>query len=305
MKKKIFTSFTIIIFLSCFFFINFSNAESLEEQKKEVEEQKQEVQNKLEYVQEELSGTLMRVQELDDNIAKAQNEIDNMTEQLKNIQNEVTILQKNLEERQKIYNENKVLFEKRLVAMYEKGETTYLEVLLRSTSIIEFISNYYYMKEIMQNDKDLLNSINEEKEKIEIAKEKLDTQKATLKILKAKQEQTYITMQNNKTVQANIVAQLSEEEKSLQDKIDEYKREEQRIEYLINFASGLGYDGEFTGGVFAWPVAKSGTAITSDYGVREHPVQGIIKTHTGIDIGNAGFRCTSNSSCRWNSIICR
>lgn len=289
MKKRIFTSFTIIIFLSCFFFINISSAESLEEQKKEVENQKQEAENKLGYVKEELSSTLMRVQELDDNITKAQNEIEKMTEQLKNIQEEVTVLQNSLNEKQKIYNENKALFEKRLVAMYEKGETTYLEVLLRSTSIIEFISNYYYMKEIMQSDKDLLNAINEEKEKIELAKDKLDTQKASLKILKAKQEQTYITMQNNKTVQANIIAQLSEEEKSLQEKIDEYKREQQRIEYLINFAEGLGYDGEFTGGIFAWPVAKSGTAITSDYGVREHPVQGIVKEHSGIDIGNAGY----------------
>ena len=39
----------------------------------------------------------------------------------------------------------------------------------------------------------------------------------------------------------------------------------------------------------AWPVAKSGTYITSAYGTREHPVHGVTKFHTGIDIGNAGF----------------
>ena len=39
----------------------------------------------------------------------------------------------------------------------------------------------------------------------------------------------------------------------------------------------------------AWTIAKSGTYITSDYGIREHPIQGIIKKHTGMDIGNAGF----------------
>ena len=289
MKKRIFTSFTLIIFLSCFFFINLSKAESLDEQKKEVEKEKQEVQTKLEYVQGELTVTLMRVQELDDNIQKAQNEINNMTEQLEKIQKEVTTLQENLNQKQKQYNENKTLFEKRLVAMYEKGESTYLEVLLHSSSIIEFISNYYYMKEIMQSDKNLLNSINAEKEKIELSKNKLDIEKANLKVLKAKQEQTYIAMQNNKTIQANIIAELSEEEKQLQNKIDEYKREEERIQNLINLALGLGYDGEYIGGVMAWPVAKSGTYITSDYGVREHPIQGIVRQHTGIDIGNAGY----------------
>ena len=38
-----------------------------------------------------------------------------------------------------------------------------------------------------------------------------------------------------------------------------------------------------------WPVAISGTYITSGYGVREHPIQGISKMHTGIDIGNATY----------------
>ena len=289
MKKRIFISIILTIFLSCFFFINFSIGSSLEEQKKEVENEKQQAENKLEYVKEELSTTLMRVQELDDNIKKAQNEIDNMTKKLEQIQKEVTTLEKDLNEKQKQYDENKELFEKRLVAMYEKGESSYLEVLINSSSVVEFISNYYYMEEIMKSDRSLLSSINDEKEKIESAKNKLDTQKASLKVLKANQERTYIAMQNNKTIQANILEQLSEEEKSLQEKIDEYKREEERIQNLINFASALGYDGNYTGGKMAWPVAKSGTRITSDYGMRVHPIQGVVKGHTGIDIGNAGF----------------
>ena len=39
----------------------------------------------------------------------------------------------------------------------------------------------------------------------------------------------------------------------------------------------------------AWPIAKSGTYITSGYGSREHPIQGVVRNHSGIDIGNAGF----------------
>ena len=154
MKKRIFTSLILTIFLSCFFFINFSIGASLDEQKEEIEKEKQEAQNKLQYVQDELSMGLFRIQELDDNITKAQNEINAMSKQLEEVQKEVTKAEKELNEKQEQYNENKELFEKRLVAMYEKGETTYLEALLHSTSIIEFISNYYYMKQIMQSDKD-------------------------------------------------------------------------------------------------------------------------------------------------------
>ena len=289
MKKRIIITFVTIIFLSCFFLTNDCRGITLDEQKKEVEEQKQEAENKLEYVKDELSSTLIRIQELDDTIAKAEKEVAEMKEQLASIQKNVDILQKEFDEKEKVYKDNKVLFEKRLVAMYEKGETSYLEVLLKSTSLIEFISNVYYMQEIMKSDKDLLNAVQDEKEKIEIAKYKLEEEKVKLKLLKAKQEQTSVIMQNNKVLQARYLEELSEDELKIQEQIEEYKKEEERIQNLIDFYSGLGYDGEYAGGVMAWPVAKSGTAITSDYGEREHPIYGVIRNHTGIDIGNAGF----------------
>jgi len=96
-------------------------------------------------------------------------------------------------------------------------------------------------------------------------------------------------MQNNKTIQQNYISQLSEDEQKLQKQIEEYKNEEERIENLIKLAAGQNYTGEYTGGIMAWPIAKSGTYITSGYGSREHPIQGVVKNHSGIDIGNAGF----------------
>ena len=97
-------------------------------------------------------------------------------------------------------------------------------------------------------------------------------------------------MQKNKTIQQNAIEKLSEDEKTLQQQIEQYKEEEARIENLIqNAANSYEYSGEYTGGVMAWPVAKSGTYITSPYGTRQHPIQGVIRMHTGIDIGNAGF----------------
>ena len=96
-----------------------------------------------------------------------------------------------------------------------------------------------------------------------------------------------------RTELANWKSKYEEADEAYQEtqtKIQEYKEEEARIEALIQIATGdYEYSGEFTGGVMAWPIAKSGTYITSDYGIREHPIQGVIKKHTGIDIGNAGF----------------
>ena len=38
-----------------------------------------------------------------------------------------------------------------------------------------------------------------------------------------------------------------------------------------------------------WPVGVEGTRITSNFGTRLHPIQGIYKFHSGLDIGNAGY----------------
>ena len=83
---------------------------------------------------------------------------------------------------------------------------------------------------------------------------------------------------------------LMEELKELQKEITEYKKEVYRIQGLIAQASGEEFlPIQYTGGNMIWPVAKEGTAITSYYEQREHPISGIVHYHSGIDIGNAYF----------------
>lgn len=290
MKKRFVTIITIFVLLFCFYSFSISNADTLGDQQQQIKEQKEQAEQKLEYVQEELSSRLVKIQELEDNIQKSQNEIDGMEEELSTLQTKVEETTQKLKVVQNNYEENEKLLEERLVVLYETGDVAFIDILLRSASLIDFLSNYYTIEQIVQNDTELLETIEKERAEVENTKTQLEEQKANLKILKAKKEQAKIVLQNSKTIQENELNQLTEEEKQLQENIQNYKAEEQRIENLIKLASNdYVYNGEYTGGVMAWPVAKSGTYITSDYGIREHPIQGIIKQHTGIDIGNAGF----------------
>lgn len=291
MKSKMILSILIIIsLLSCFFFIPKVNALTLEEQKKENQEKQEKAENDLQYVKEELSEAGVKIQELDDKIRQAEKEIKEMDSKLQELEKNVNLTTIELEKIQKEYNENKELMEDRLVVMYECGDISYLDLLLNSSSLVEFLSNYYIIEEIIKSDSEILENIENQKNEIETKKKKLEEEKAELKLLKVKQEQTKIIMQNNRTVQQNEINKLSDSEKELQNKIQEFKNEEARIESLIQAAANeYEYSGDYTGGTMAWPVAKSGTYITSAYGIREHPVQGITKFHTGIDIGNAGF----------------
>lgn len=290
MTKKLLTIIIIVIMLACSYSVIITNAATLGEQKQEVQDKKEETEAKLEYVQEELSKEVVKIQELDDTIRQTEEDINGLETELEELQTRIDEIVKTLNNIEQNYNENEELLKQRLIANYEVGDITYLDMLMNSANIVDFISGYYSIQEIVKYDVELLEQIEQERKQVEDSKKELDEKKAALKVKKAKKEQLSVITQNNKNIKEQAIANLSQEEQELQQKINEYKEEEARIEALIKVASNeYEYTGDYTGGVMAWPVAKSGTYITSAYGIREHPIEGIIKSHTGIDIGNAGF----------------
>ena len=264
-----------------------TNELSLEEQKEQVESQIEETNTKLEYVQEELSDTLLKVQETEDKIMQYEKDIEELATKMENLQKSIDEANIALTESEQTYQEKSNLLAKRLVAMYEAGETQYLDILLNSRDITDFISRYYVIQEIAEYDSILIHQIEEEKNNLEITKQKLEKEQGELKIIKSKSEQTSIVLSNMKTLQQSYVDDLTEGEKILQEQLTEYKKEQEEIERQIELATNaIDPDIQYTGGEMLWPVAISGTAITSNYGVREHPIQGVVREHTGIDIGN-------------------
>lgn len=303
MKKKIIT-IVLIIFVIQYFctFVFAENSvsnqitneitneipEELNEQKQEVEDKIKDTNIKLEYVQDELSATMLNVQEIEDKVLKYEEDIQELGEKMTTLQTSIDEAQKKLIIAAQNYEEKKNILINRLVAMYEAGDTVYLDVLLNSKDITDFISRYYVIEEITEYDTFLLNQVKEEKENIETTKQKLENEQDEIKIVKAKSEQTSIVLNNMKTLQQSYVKKLSAGEKILQEQITAYKKEQAEIETKIqSIINGIDGEIQYTGGDMLWPVAISGTVITSEFGIREHPIQGVVKQHTGLDIGGA------------------
>lgn len=301
MKRKLISIFLVVVLLQYFYsFVfaeNITNEEAVNEQKnlnemnQEVTEQINQANTKLEYVQSELSNTMLQVQELEDKILGYQKEMTGLSDKLDALQNSIDETKQKLTVAEEEYNRKEELLRERLVAMYEDGETQYLDILLSSRNIVEFISGYYLINEFVEYDNTLMQEVAERRDDIEITKTKLEKEETEIKLIKAKREQTTVVLQNTITLQESYAKKLSKQEQELKNKITEYKQEQARIEALIQQAtnSSNNLDIQYTGGEMLWPVAISGTAITSTYGVREHPIQGVIKEHSGLDIGNATY----------------
>ena len=300
MKKKIISIILIILILQyfCTFVFaensitneitnNVANKNTLEEQKQEVEDKIDETTGKLEYLQTELSATMIRVQEIEDKVLAYESDVQTLGTQMENLQTSIDDATQKLAIASQSYTEKSDMLAKRLVAMYESGNISYLDVLLNSNNITDFISRYYVLEEIAEYDSILIKQVEEEKKSIETTKQKLENEQAEIKIVKAKLEQTSLVLNNMKTLQQSYVDDLTEAEKILEQQITDYKKEQAEIEEKILLANSVDINIQYTGGEMLWPVAISGTVITSTYGMREHPIQGVVKEHTGIDIGNA------------------
>lgn len=262
----------------------------LDKQKKEVSEELNKKNKQLEYVNEELTTALLEIQKLDDEILQYETDLNKYETQLSKLQTSIDEAIEKIDLVQEDYQTREEILRERLVEMYKAGDVTYLEVLLSSKSLTEFISSYFLMRQLVEYDNKLIEQVEREKNDLEYTKAKLEKEQKEVKTIKAKKEQTTIILNNKKTLQKAHVNKLSEEEKKLQKEIIEYKKEVYRIQSLISqVSSEPNLQIQYTGGDMIWPVAKEGTAITSYYEQREHPITGIIHYHSGIDIGNAYF----------------
>lgn len=308
MRRRILTFIIMIVVLFCFSINVFSNTEAtntetqntennevsnktLLEQSNEVRQKLEESSTRLEYVQSELSTSLQQIQELGDKITEYENQYNDLKNQVAEMEANIAVIDADINKVQAEYDRKENLLKKRMVALYKAGDATYLDVLLSSSSIVDFLSKYYMLEKIIDYDTDLMKELEVEKNSIENKKQEQEKKKADLKVAKAKAGQMQILMENNKMLQENYSAKLTTEEATLNEQILQYKQEQEEIERQIQAA--INWSGDlaiqYKGGVMIWPVGVNGTYITSPFGNRLHPIQGVYKYHSGIDIGNAGY----------------
>ena len=266
---------------------NSVNTLSLNEQKEQVSEELAKAEEQLTYVQEELSKAVVDLQKMDDKINEYQATLNQVNSQYSELQQKVSESETKLEEAKEKYEKKLNLLKNRLVAIYKHGETKYLDVLLNSRNIIDFISKYYVVQRIAEIDSKTIEDLKEQKTELEKINNELEEDKAQMKIAKVEAEKQTVILTNTKTVYENQKNSLSESEKQLNAQIETYKKQQEELENLIQYTiSGSTYELKYSGGVMIWPTLGT-SYITSPYGSRLHPIQGVIKNHDGIDIGGS------------------
>ena len=263
---------------------NTTAVENLQNERNEIQNQMNEANGQLEGVQNDLSENLQQIQKLDERISESEQELNGLNSQIEELQTSMEEVENNLKKVEDAYNSQKKLLDNYLIAVQESDETEYLDVLLSSKSISEFLSSYFLISELASYEMDLLDDMQAKKDEINLSKEKLENDKKSLSEIKANQTKTSRVLENTRSVRENLIAKLSDKEKEIQSKIDEYNNRFDEINREILALAQGSIAAEYIGGELAWPVPGY-TRITSKYGMRTHPITGVYKLHTGVDIG--------------------
>ena len=255
----------------------------LQDRQKEVQEQINKTNDELSDLKMDITENLEQVQKLDEKIATAEAELSETSEKVQILQTTIQQLEEQQKTEQEKYNTQKEIFEERVVALYEAGDTQYLDIILKSTSITDFISSYYVLSEIADYDSEMLQEIGERKRNIENTKEKLEKEKKEVATIIERQTRTSKVLQSTKILRESYVSKLSDKEKETQEKLEEYNRVLAEVNNQLVELAKNEINTAYIGGELAWPVPGY-TKISSPYGMRTHPITKVYKLHTGVDI---------------------
>ncbi len=180
----------------------------------------------------------------------------------------------------------------RIQFMYENGQTSYLEALLSSRNISEFLNSADYIAQIQSYDRQKLTEYQDTVESLVNLEAQLEQEYTDLEALKSTVESNKATVAAMMRQKESELADISGDIEDAQSDADYYAAEIQAQEELIaaikraeaeKAAAGV-EEHPYTGGAFRWPCPSS-TRVTSDYGTRVSPMSGASSNHKGIDIG--------------------
>lgn len=199
-------------------------------------------------------------------------------------------------------NEQLDRYRARVRAMEENGNTSLLAYLFSASTLGEFLTAVDDIGEIMESDRELEDAYIEARENTEAVVAEYEEYKAGIvekqDELRAEQDELQAELDEATQLIIDITANIEENAAVLAEFEQAEKEAETNVANMVialekqraaeAAASGGGYGGgggTVAGtGQFSWPV-PSCTYLTSRFGLRVHPITGVTKSHTGVDIG--------------------
>ncbi len=250
------------------------------------------IKNKIQDIQQKIAALTAQLAKLqaqraqqEAQIARTQAEIEDLARQIRLAQAQVSRQEAHISVREQYLDQ-------RVRAMDKHGRLDYLELVVTSRDFNQLIDRLMVMQDLIRGDQRTLESLKQDKAKLQQLRSDLDHKKAEQEVLLAQQQaqeaalqRTIADQQALLDYQRQLDAQYEVQRRQLEAQQAEIAARIQQLQQALdNEARGLGGGT----GQFLWP-EQARYPITQPYGPSslpgEPPYNGYRHFHTGIDIG--------------------
>ena len=282
-----------------------SQIDELKEQRNVIRAQRQEKQAIVEALEAEKADVVAQKQAMDERNMYTLQQIQLNNQEIELYDEMIAEKAAELEEAQRLENEQLERYRARVRAMEENGGYNILAIISKSDSFSDMLTAMDDVGEIMESDRQLEDAYIAARENTESVKADYEDTRAELEELKAqlKAEQEELEKDIEEAIQ--IILDLENDLENRQAEYDAIMAAEDAANATIDklvaeleaqraaeaAAAAAAAGGSSGGGSanasgsFLWPVA-SYVYVSSRFGLRVHPITGKTKNHTGIDIAS-------------------
>ncbi len=307
MRKRPFTALLAILLCLLCAFPSGAMKNSLNEAKEKksaLETEKQKVEEALKKLESLKSDAAAYVRQLDASLEEIANELERLEGEITEKEAQIEQTQAALAEAQETEKKQYESMKLRIKYMYEKGDSSYIDLLLSSESLSELLNKAEYIRRISEYDRRMLDEYIATKEQIAETERVLEGEHAELLELQDQTEARHASVEQLLAAKQKELANYESQIRTAEGQISEYERDIEAQENSIKAieaeirrqeeearkkaeAAGQSYNTVNLGDIsFMWPCPAS-SRITSGFGSRSSPTEGASTNHQGIDIGAA------------------
>ncbi|MEA4921520.1 MAG: peptidoglycan DD-metalloendopeptidase family protein [Clostridiaceae bacterium] len=275
---------TIIGALSSSAAVTQSTVNDLKDKLADITSKKKAAKAELAAIQGKKSSILAEIEKIDAEIEAATDEIEVQQQLIAQLDELIGVKETELAASQQKEEEQYAKLKNRVRFMYENGSMSYLSILLSSDDFSEFLSRYEIISRISKYDKNLFEELKEIKQQIADQKASLESDRsdaAEAKVSLETNKSELETRQDERRVQMKAIEETETDAKAAYAEIAE---EEDKLADQIKDAVAQLSSGTYVGGSFMWPLPAANNVVTCKFGMRTHPITGVYKLHTGVDL---------------------
>lgn len=283
----------------------YANKQDIENAKKKVtamEQEKSRMEESLKGLEQLKSDAAAYVKKLDGQMEQLNREMEALNQQIALKEEDIAAAQKALEaakEREAAQYQDMKL---RIKYMYERGQTSYLELLMESDSVLQMMNRAEYIRKISDYDREKLREYEESRNAVIAQEAGLREEHGQLLALREQTAARQASVERLLSEKSRELKNFDSQIRETQGQISEYEKDLKAQEAAIKRleeelrrkeeeakkaaeAAGQKYKTTSLGDIsFIWPCPSS-RRVTSEFGDRESPTEGASTNHQGMDIG--------------------